>query len=168
MPRCIRPLSPATLPRLTLLLALAATPALAAAQEPAAPAAPPAAEQPMVDAPWFKVGWPKIQAPSFSWKPWGGDAATPSKPRENPVSGALDKVADTSKRAATSVRNAWGSAVNKISSFGAGPKEPPSQAVAKSDSPGFFSRFFGGDDDAAKATAPPVSVAQQTSGTVAK
>ena len=113
-----------------------------ATQDPASGATQPAAETPMVDNSWFSVDWPKVKMPEFSWKPWGDESPSdPTTPKENPVSQALDRVADSSKRAAESVRNAWGSALNKVSSFGSGPKE---EAVAKSEGPGFFSRLFGG------------------------
>lgn len=120
----------------SLALVAVATPCRAAEDE----VAPASATEPMVDSPWFHVGWPKVEMPEFSWKPWGASEPTEeTAPRENPVSQALDRVAGASKNAAAGVRNAWGSAMNKFSSFGSGPKDTD---VAKTDSPGFFSRFF--------------------------
>lgn len=128
-----------------------ATPARA--QEPAAD--PAAAEgEAMVDSPFFKLGWPKIKMPKFTWKPGlgGGDeAAHTGKPSENPVSQALDKVAASSKKASVGVRNAWGSAMGKLSSLGGG-GEDTSRQTAKDDKPGFFARLFAPEEPRAPET----------------
>ena len=107
--------------------------------------AEPAGETPsddsaMVDSSMFKLSWPKVEMPKFSWKPGLGGGETPDAmtPEGNPVSRALDKVADSSKRAANNVRDAWGSAVSKLS-FGGGDK---ATQTAQADKPGFWSRMF--------------------------
>lgn len=128
-------------------IAQEATPASAVTEiaPPTAPEAPTGAAEPMVDAPWFRVGWPKVEMPKvrmpdFDWKPWGGGDAEPKEgPRENPVSETLDKVSAASKRAADGVRGAWGGAMNKISSFGSGPKE---ETIASNEQGGWWSRLF--------------------------
>lgn len=119
---------------------LVAAPALA--QEPAeAPAA--TSDDAMVDSPFFKVGWPKLEMPKFAWKPGlGGDKsdAAPTGPTENPVSRALDKVAATSRKASDGVRNAWGNTMGKLASLGGGGDKP--RRNDKDDQPGFFARLF--------------------------
>ncbi|TWT99607.1 hypothetical protein Pla108_05500 [Botrimarina colliarenosi] len=98
-------------------------------------------EAALVDSPMFKLGWPKIEMPKFAWKPGfgGGEDATPSAvtPEGNPISRALDKVSDSSKRAADNVRGAWGAALNKLS-FG----DSKETQLAQKEKPGFFSRLF--------------------------
>lgn len=132
-------------------LSAATPPALA--QEPVAD--PTAADgEAMVDSPFFKVGWPKIKMPKFTWKPGlGGDAAAAptGQPSENPVSQALDKVAASSKKASDGVRNAWGSAMGKLSSLGGGGQDT-SRQTAKDEKPGFFARLFAPEEPRAPET----------------
>ncbi|MGL4512692.1 MAG: hypothetical protein ACRCT8_06335 [Lacipirellulaceae bacterium] len=130
----------------------------------AAPAA--ASDASMVDSPWFNVGWPKVEMPKMNWKPaWmkgDGDAMTADK---NPVSKALDKVADTSKQAADKVRGAWGAAVEKLTPGGGA----PSQGVASNNAqPGFWSKMFGAPPDPKPQGSETVQefLAQERPGTV--
>lgn len=95
----------------------------------------------MVDSSLFQIGWPKVEMPKFSWKPsfGGGEkAATPGESGGNPISRALDKVAEGSKSASTRVRDAWGSAMNSLPFGGA----DTTARTAKNDSPGFWSRLM--------------------------
>ncbi len=129
--------------RLPILAALAATVfalaggvSSAAAQETGAATEDPA----MVDSSAFKLSWPKFEMPKFSWKgdtaPATGESAL--TPEGNPISRALDKVSESSKNAATNVRNAWGAAVDKLPFGGKG----NAQVAQKEEKPGFFTRLF--------------------------
>jgi len=122
-------------------------PGSSSAQEPREPDAN-VAEQPessrdagssLLESPFFKVGWPKVEMPRFDWKPgFGGGKPTreASGAAENPVSTTLDKVADGSRRAADRVRDAWGSAIKQLSfTSDATPQQ-------QSDEPGFWTRLF--------------------------
>lgn len=96
-------------------------------------------ESAMIDSPAFKIAWPKIEMPKFSWKPgFGGGDKGPAAARENPVSQTLDKVSSASKRAANGVRDAWGSAVSKLS-FGGGQSAPNGGEEKQ----GWLARMFG-------------------------
>ncbi|MEO0529523.1 MAG: hypothetical protein AAF266_02985, partial [Planctomycetota bacterium] len=101
---------------------------------------PPVAESsPMVDSPLFKLSWPKVEMPKFSWKPnLGGVAPKPGNAEGNPISRALDKVADTSKRASNNVRGMWDSTMSKLP-FGGGGQ---ATQTASNDKPGFWSRLM--------------------------
>ncbi|CAE7522701.1 selA, partial [Symbiodinium sp. CCMP2456] len=94
----------------------------------------------MVDSSAFKLSWPKFEMPKFSWKgdtaPATGESAL--TPEGNPISRALDKVSESSKNAATNVRNAWGAAVDKLPFGGKG----NAQVAQKEEKPGFFTRLF--------------------------
>lgn len=127
--------------RLAVAVTIASLASPLHAQQPDA-AAPVAGEEAMVDSPFFKVGWPKLEMPKFSWKPSAHSGPAPAAgPTENPVSRALDKVAASSKKASDGVRNAWGSAMGKLSSLGGGGGKP-SGPSANDDQPGFFARLF--------------------------
>lgn len=112
------------------------------ATSPAGTEAKPADDSAMVDSSMFKLSWPKVEMPKFSWKPGvgseGGASNLPTA-QGNPISRALDKVAASSKNASEKVRGAWGSAMSKIPSFGGG--ETTTQ-TAQSDKPGFWSRLL--------------------------
>lgn len=116
--------------------------AQAAEVEAAAPSAE-AAGDAMVDSPMFKLGWPKIEMPKFSWKNPMAGSDKPEGDGSNPISRAFDKVADASKSASESVRGAWGSAMERLTGGG---EQPSTQAVAAKE-PGFWSRMFGGDKE---------------------
>lgn len=131
-------------PLSTLTLLVAATLAIVACPRPgAAQALQTPAERtndPMVDSPWFKLGWPKVSMPELSWKPWGNDAAPDAAPGGNPVAETLDRVSSASGRAASAVRDGWGSMLSKLP-FGPG-SAPPGTNAGRNE-PGFFSRMFG-------------------------
>lgn len=120
---------------------LGATPSAQAQQPETAPAEE--SGDAMVDSPMFKLGWPKIEMPKFSWKNPMAGSDKPEGDGSNPISRAFDKVADASKRASDSVRGAW---VSAMSRFSGGGDQPDARAVA-SEEPGFWSRMFGGGDE---------------------
>lgn len=126
-------------------------PAASQAQSPPTQQAAPT-EEAMVDSPFFKVGWPKFEMPKFAWKPGGGDdsVAAPTGPTENPISRALDKVTATSRKASDGVRNAWGSAVGKLSSLGGGGDKASTRG--QEEEPGFFARLFAPEEPRAPET----------------
>lgn len=120
-------------------------------------------ESAMVDSSMFKLSWPKVQMPKFSWKQGAGEEeGMPSAvtPEGNPISRALDKVSDSSKRAANNVREAWGAAVEKLS-FGGGEETQ----VAQNDKPGFWSRIFGPAEEPRQAETVQEFLAQERVGT---
>lgn len=125
--------APATSPNTT---PAAATNALPAGQPPVA------SNDPMVDSPLFDISWPKVEMPKINWKPsWGNkEPASGVAKKDNPVSGALDKVANASKGAADGVRNAWGSAIGMLTPGG---NSAAGNQVAAREEPGFWSRMFG-------------------------
>ncbi len=141
------------------VLALLLMPTVCLAAEPVADS------KPMVDSPLFQLGWPKMEMPKLDWKPWGNGEKTASSttPKENPISGALDKVAGASKKAADGVRDAWGSAMSKIPSFGGG--QDSSRAIAKSEGPGFWSRMFGPQEESSGSETVSEFLAQERLGT---
>ncbi len=141
------------------VLALLLMPAVCLAAEPVADS------KPMVDSPLFQLGWPKMEMPKLSWKPWGNGEKTPTTttPKENPISGALDKVAGASRKAADGVRNAWGSAIRKIPSFGG--EQNRSQPIAKSEGPGFWARLFGPQEEPRGSETVSEFLAQERLGT---
>lgn len=150
-----------SIPKLVAVLALLLMPTVCLAAEPAATDS----GEPMVDSPLFQLGWPKMEMPKFDWKPWGNGekTATSTVPKENPISGALDKVAGASKKAADGVRNAWGSAMSKIPSFGGG--QDSSQAIAKSEGPGFWEKMFGPQEESGGSETVSEFLAQERLGT---
>lgn len=103
-------------------------------------------EAAMVESQFFKLGWPKVQMPKFSWKSGAGEtgAASSMSAEGNPISRTLDKVADSSRRAADNVRGAWGTTMSKLPFLGGGDSEL--NQVAKNDNKGFWSRMFGPQD----------------------
>jgi hypothetical protein len=154
--------------RLPILAAMAITLALACgatahAAEEAAVAG--AAEDPaMVDSSAFKLSWPKFEMPKFAWKgddkKETGDSAL--TPEGNPVSRALDKVSESSKNAATNVRNAWGAAMDKLP-FGG---EDDKKVVQKDEKPGFFARLFSPAEEPKESETVQEFLAQERVGTV--
>lgn len=116
--------------------------AASASNASSAAQSPVASSDPMVDSPLFDIGWPKIELPKINWKPsWGnqqpGDAVAK---KDNPVSGALDKVANATKGAADGVRNVWGSAIDKLTPGGTAKRN---HQMASKEEPGFWARMFG-------------------------
>lgn len=105
--------------------------------------APPTSSTPvdgdtMVDAPLFKLSWPKVEMPKFAWKQENGTAPRSlTDAQGNPISRALDKVATSSKNASNKVRGAWDSAVSKLPFTGDG-----ATRSAKKDQPGFWTRLM--------------------------
>lgn len=118
-----------------------------AATEPTTSAASDS-ESTMIDSPAFKIGWPKIEMPKFTWKPsfGAGSHSESSAPADgsNAISRTLDKVADTSRRAASTVRNTWGSTLSSLPFVGGNSEvnQVAKNQVAKNDNKGFWSNLF--------------------------
>lgn len=98
----------------------------------------PADDSAMVDSPLFKMSWPKVEMPKFSWKPGDGGSSAAGSAQGNPISRALDKVADTSKKTSNNVRGMWDSTMSKLPFAGGG----QATQTASNDKPGFWSRLM--------------------------
>ncbi|MEQ8846483.1 hypothetical protein [Botrimarina sp.] len=93
-------------------------------------------DQPLLESPFFQVGWPKVELPKINWKPgFGGADEAPAGTGENPVSRALDRMATGSRNAADKVRSAWGSAIDALTPGGG-------EAQTAQKEPGFWSRLL--------------------------
>lgn len=120
-------------------------------------------ETAMVDSSAFKLTWPKVELPKFSWKGAEGKEADASlTPEGNPVSRALDKVSESSKNAANNVRNAWGAAMDKLP-FGGGDEAKVAQKDAQ---PSFWSRIFSPAEEPQGSETMQEFLAQERVGTV--
>jgi hypothetical protein len=119
-------------------------------------------ETAMVDSSAFKLTWPKVEMPKFSWKGEEGKEGVGSvTPEGNPISRALDKVSESSKNAANNVRNAWGAAVDKLP-FGG----DDAKVAQKDDQPGFWSRLFSPAEEPRGSETMQEFLAQERVGTV--
>lgn len=123
-------------------------------------------ESAMVDSSAFKLTWPKLEMPKFSWKGDEAEEADNSAltPEGNPISRAFDKVSESSKNAATNVRNAWGAAVDKLP-FGGGDDAKVTKKK-KEEKPGFFARLFSPAEEPRGSETMQEFLAQERVGTV--
>ena len=147
---------------ITLVTACGTTPAGA---QDAGTAVEGAADDPaMVDSSAFKLTWPKFEMPKFAWKgneaKETGDSAL--TPEGNPISRALDKVSESSKHAATNVRNAWGAAMDKLPFSGGDDKK----LAKKDEKPGFLTRLFSPAEEPRGSETVQEFLAQDRVGTV--
>lgn len=141
---------------------------LADAQQAPAPAEEQSESGSMFDSELFQVSWPKIEMPKFQWKlPGMGDPKETGQPRgQNPVSETFDKVSDASKRAAGSVRKAWGDAMEKLPFQGDSQQAAPQRRqVAQRKEPGFWSRMFGSEEEPKGSQTVSEFIAQDRVGT---